>query len=63
MIYKHSYYDFFLQIISFVKSVWTWGFWLKIEFLPILLPNEMYNINLEEVDMNVYLLDIQKARY
>ena len=22
----------------------------------------MYNINLEEVDMNVYLLDIQKAR-
>jgi len=41
----------------------TWGFWLKIEFLPILLPNGMYNINLEEVDMNVYLLDIQKARY
>ena len=45
----------FLQIITFVKSVWTWGFWLKIEFLPILLPSGMHSINLEEVDMNVYL--------
>ena len=31
------------------------GIWLKIEFLPFLLLSGMYSINLEEVDMNVYL--------
>lgn len=41
-----------MQIVSFTESVWTWRF--LSEFLPIFLPKGIYNINLEELGMNVY---------